>query len=67
MGKLFVVYLEGRIYSCKHCQTHLALYDDIVSKVLIFYLFLCLRLFIICLFSSLICLGLQGLLVNGFL
>ncbi|KAK1299262.1 hypothetical protein QJS10_CPB14g01742 [Acorus calamus] len=32
MGKLFVVYLEGRIYSCKHCQTHLALYDDIVSK-----------------------------------
>ncbi|KAK1306034.1 hypothetical protein QJS10_CPA10g01408 [Acorus calamus] len=32
MGFLFVVNLEGKIYSCKHCQTHLALSDDIVSK-----------------------------------
>ncbi|KAG8644889.1 protein yippee-like [Manihot esculenta] len=32
MGKLFVVNLEGKIYSCKHCRTHLALYEDIVSK-----------------------------------
>ncbi|GLT51463.1 hypothetical protein SLA2020_248770 [Shorea laevis] len=32
MGRLFVVYLEGRIYSCKHCKTHLALDDDIISK-----------------------------------
>ncbi|KAG7016009.1 hypothetical protein SDJN02_21113, partial [Cucurbita argyrosperma subsp. argyrosperma] len=32
MGRLFVVNLEGRIYSCKHCRTHLALYEDIVSK-----------------------------------
>ncbi|KAG6474077.1 hypothetical protein ZIOFF_068001 [Zingiber officinale] len=24
--------LEGKIYSCKHCQTHLALSDDILSK-----------------------------------
>ncbi|GAB2299570.1 hypothetical protein Dimus_033633 [Dionaea muscipula] len=32
MGRLFVVNLEGKIYSCKHCRTHLVLYDDIVSK-----------------------------------
>ncbi|KAG6475828.1 hypothetical protein ZIOFF_065057 [Zingiber officinale] len=24
--------LEGKIYSCKHCQTHLTLSDDILSK-----------------------------------
>ncbi|KAE9451487.1 hypothetical protein C3L33_16611, partial [Rhododendron williamsianum] len=33
MGRLFVVNLEGKIYGCKHCQTHLALCEDIVSKV----------------------------------
>ncbi|XP_022156902.1 protein yippee-like [Momordica charantia] len=32
MGRLFVVNLEGQIYSCKYCGTHLALYDDIISK-----------------------------------
>ncbi|CAF1869652.1 BnaC04g56710D [Brassica napus] len=32
MGRLFVVHLEGKIYSCKHCKTHLALYEDIISK-----------------------------------
>ncbi|XP_021618768.1 protein yippee-like isoform X3 [Manihot esculenta] len=32
MGRLFVVNLEGKVYSCKHCRTHLALYEDIVSK-----------------------------------
>ncbi|XP_068644340.1 protein yippee-like [Aristolochia californica] len=32
MGKLFAVQLEGKMYSCKHCQTHLALCEDIVSK-----------------------------------
>ncbi|CAL0315760.1 unnamed protein product [Lupinus luteus] len=32
MGRLFVVHLEGKIYSCKHCHTHLALSEDIVSK-----------------------------------
>uniref|UniRef100_A0A2P2K2E9 Protein yippee-like n=1 Tax=Rhizophora mucronata TaxID=61149 RepID=A0A2P2K2E9_RHIMU len=32
MGRLFVVNLEGEIYSCKHCKTHLALCKDIVSK-----------------------------------
>ncbi|KNA17300.1 hypothetical protein SOVF_081200 [Spinacia oleracea] len=32
MGRLFVVNLEGRIYSCKYCRTHLAVTEDIVSK-----------------------------------
>ncbi|WOL04704.1 hypothetical protein Cni_G13426 [Canna indica] len=32
MGRLFLISLEGKIYSCKHCQAHLALSDDIVSK-----------------------------------
>ncbi|XP_057441801.1 protein yippee-like [Lotus japonicus] len=32
MGRLFAVHLEGRVYSCKHCRTHLALCEDIVSK-----------------------------------
>ena len=32
MGRLFVVSLEGKIYSCKHCRTHLALCEDVVSK-----------------------------------
>ncbi|KAF1889295.1 hypothetical protein Lal_00024618 [Lupinus albus] len=32
MGRLFVLHLEGKIYSCKHCRTHLALSEDIVSK-----------------------------------
>ncbi|GMJ03220.1 hypothetical protein like AT2G40110 [Hibiscus trionum] len=32
MGRLFVITLEGNIYSCKHCSTHLALLDDLMSK-----------------------------------
>ncbi|KAI4353307.1 hypothetical protein L6164_002266 [Bauhinia variegata] len=32
MGRLFLINLEGNFYSCKHCQTHLALADDIISK-----------------------------------
>ncbi|KAG5557960.1 hypothetical protein RHGRI_008017 [Rhododendron griersonianum] len=32
MGRLFVVTLEGKIYSCKHCRTHISLSEDIVSK-----------------------------------
>lgn len=35
MGRLFVLSLEGKIYSCKHCRTHLALSEDIVSKVVL--------------------------------
>ncbi|KAG5022697.1 hypothetical protein JHK82_018608 [Glycine max] len=32
MGRLFLINLEGNFYSCKHCQTHFALEDDIISK-----------------------------------
>ncbi|KAJ3682661.1 hypothetical protein LUZ60_012888 [Juncus effusus] len=32
MGRLFVIGLEGRIYSCKHCLTHLAVSQEIISK-----------------------------------
>ncbi|XP_010543218.1 PREDICTED: protein yippee-like At3g08990 [Tarenaya hassleriana] len=32
MGRLFLVNLEGSIYSCKHCRTHFAVADDIISK-----------------------------------
>ncbi|XWS07649.1 hypothetical protein CRYUN_Cryun41cG0007600 [Craigia yunnanensis] len=32
MERLFVVNLEGKFYSCKHCKTHLALCEDIVTK-----------------------------------
>ncbi|KAG8390104.1 hypothetical protein BUALT_Bualt01G0048900 [Buddleja alternifolia] len=32
MGRVFVVTLEGKIYSCKHCGTHLALTEDVLSK-----------------------------------
>ncbi|KAK8574161.1 hypothetical protein V6N13_097151 [Hibiscus sabdariffa] len=32
MGRVFRITLEGSVYSCKHCLTHLALLDDIISK-----------------------------------
>ncbi|GFP93846.1 protein yippee-like [Phtheirospermum japonicum] len=32
MGRLFLVYLEGDKYTCKHCETHLAHTEEIVSK-----------------------------------
>ncbi|KNA07315.1 hypothetical protein SOVF_173060 [Spinacia oleracea] len=32
MGRLFLITLEGRIYSCRHCRTHLGIADDILSK-----------------------------------
>ncbi|KAK4752591.1 hypothetical protein SAY87_021389 [Trapa incisa] len=32
MGRLFVITLDGKFYSCKFCNTHLALFDDIMSK-----------------------------------
>ncbi|CAA3009062.1 yippee-like [Olea europaea subsp. europaea] len=32
MGRLFVITLEGNLYSCKYCKTHFALSDDIISK-----------------------------------
>lgn len=35
MGRVFVVVLEGRAYECKFCKTHLALADDLVSRVIL--------------------------------
>ncbi|CAA0381786.1 unnamed protein product [Arabidopsis thaliana] len=32
MGRLFVIDLEGLVYSCKYCQTHFAVTNDIISK-----------------------------------
>ncbi|TYG94997.1 hypothetical protein ES288_A11G232500v1 [Gossypium darwinii] len=32
MGRIFMITLEGCVYSCKYCFTHLALLDDIISK-----------------------------------
>ncbi|GAB2215990.1 hypothetical protein Droror1_Dr00023756 [Drosera rotundifolia] len=33
MGKLFAITLDGRVYSCKHCETHLSLAEDLKSRV----------------------------------
>ncbi|KHG27043.1 hypothetical protein F383_02261 [Gossypium arboreum] len=33
MGRIFVVELDGRSYRCKFCRTHLALPDDLVSRL----------------------------------
>ncbi|CAN1853661.1 Protein yippee-like, partial [Linum perenne] len=33
MGMLFVIDLEGRVYRCKHCNTHLGRAEDIISKL----------------------------------
>ncbi|XP_072146899.1 uncharacterized protein [Setaria viridis] len=32
MGRLFLMHLDGNVYSCKHCKTHLGLAGDIISK-----------------------------------
>uniref|UniRef100_A0A0D6R0D9 Protein yippee-like n=2 Tax=Conifers II TaxID=2821351 RepID=A0A0D6R0D9_ARACU len=32
MGRLFLVQLDGRTYSCKYCHSHLALVDELISK-----------------------------------
>ncbi|XP_073276720.1 protein yippee-like At3g08990 [Primulina huaijiensis] len=32
MGKVFLIFLEGNLYSCKYCQSHLGLAKDILSK-----------------------------------
>ena len=41
MGRLFICYLEGRVYSCKSCKAHLAKVDELVSKASSFSLFAC--------------------------
>ena len=35
MGRVFLIELEGRVYKCKFCRSHLALADDLVSRVCI--------------------------------
>ncbi|KAL0359185.1 UNVERIFIED_CONTAM: protein yippee-like [Sesamum angustifolium] len=35
MGRVFEVTLEGKIYSCKHCGTHLALAEDRLQGFLV--------------------------------
>lgn len=32
MGRLYLIQLDGRIYSCKYCKSHLANFDKLVSK-----------------------------------
>ncbi|XP_020275019.1 protein yippee-like At5g53940 isoform X2 [Asparagus officinalis] len=32
MGRIFTVELDGRIYRCRFCHTHLALAEDIISR-----------------------------------
>ncbi|CAM6106338.1 unnamed protein product [Calypogeia fissa] len=32
MGRLYLTQLDGRIYSCKYCHSHLAKLDELVSK-----------------------------------
>ncbi|KAJ7539913.1 hypothetical protein O6H91_11G114900 [Diphasiastrum complanatum] len=31
MGKLYLIQLDGRIYSCRFCHSHLANFDELVS------------------------------------
>ncbi|CAM6102947.1 unnamed protein product [Calypogeia fissa] len=33
MGRLYLTQLDGRIYSCEYCHSHLAKLDELVSKV----------------------------------
>jgi hypothetical protein len=33
MGKLYLIQLDGRIYRCRFCLSHLAQCDELVSKV----------------------------------
>ncbi|XP_019162560.1 PREDICTED: protein yippee-like At3g08990 isoform X2 [Ipomoea nil] len=32
MGRLFLTYLDGKVYSCKFCKTQLSVAEDIISK-----------------------------------
>jgi hypothetical protein len=39
MGRLYLIQLDGPIYSCKHCHSHLANCDELLSKVMPLLLF----------------------------
>ncbi|RYQ99930.1 hypothetical protein Ahy_B07g087943 isoform A [Arachis hypogaea] len=64
MGRVFVTHLEGKFYSCKHCRTHLALCQDIVSKNQSLILRLELSWAFVWCWSLMLCLGF-GCVVNG--
>ncbi|CAM6007441.1 unnamed protein product [Sphagnum compactum] len=32
MGRLYLIQLDGRIYSCRYCRSHLANCEDLISK-----------------------------------
>ncbi|KAH7290603.1 hypothetical protein KP509_30G056900 [Ceratopteris richardii] len=32
MGRVYLVYLNGKIYSCRFCHSHLANFGDLVSR-----------------------------------
>jgi len=32
MGRLYLIQLDGRVYSCKFCRSHLAQGDELVSR-----------------------------------
>lgn len=35
MGRLYLIQLDGRVYSCRYCRSHLAQCDELVSKVMV--------------------------------
>ncbi|XP_024385511.1 protein yippee-like At5g53940 isoform X1 [Physcomitrium patens] len=37
MGRLYLIQLDGRVYSCRYCRSHLAQCDELVSKVMSFH------------------------------
>ena len=41
MGRVFLVELEGRSYRCRFCNNNVALADDVLSRVLSLFIFLC--------------------------
>jgi hypothetical protein len=34
MGRLYLIQLDGRFYSCRRCRSHLANCDELLSKVM---------------------------------
>ena len=37
MGLKYNVYLNGKVFGCKQCKTHLANYEEIISRVSTYY------------------------------
>jgi hypothetical protein len=68
MGRLYLIQLDGRIYSCKHCRSHLANSDELLSRVIASFSsrFFPLLFLGLCVWPSLIAF-LNGLLPHGVL